>query len=161
MEGLTTPRENAQTAPEATSVQKLRDEYRRIIDITPQERADSMKNGRLLPIGNELMDPIIKENYYLEIAIKDPEGYIKERAKRLFRIRDEVNKEYLKTFREYKKDLPAEEAKKLAMSMARAKEELELLRLETLYPTKFGDVAYSKAIQDQVSTRQLQFSNNI
>ena len=80
MEGLTTPRENAQTAPEATSVQKLRDEYRRIIDITPQERKDSMKNGRLLPIGNELMDPIIKENYYLEIAIKDPEGYIKERA---------------------------------------------------------------------------------
>eukprot|EP01080_Neovahlkampfia_damariscottae_P013250 gene13250-10961_t len=136
--------------------------YKKSITIADGEREKYMKDyGQIaLPTEQLGMDAVLKENYLLEYAMKHPNEYVEKRNKALSEIKNEVDNEFVKLYKQFTEGdyaLPAGEAKKLAFQGAENYERLAILRLEQLYPSKFEGTAYKRLLLEQQASRTLDF----
>eukprot|EP01080_Neovahlkampfia_damariscottae_P013036 gene13036-7923_t len=136
--------------------------YKKSITVDDGEREKYMKDyGQIaLPTEQLGMDAILKENYLLEYAMKNPNEYVKKRNEALLVIKNEVDDEFVKLYKQFtegKYALPASEVKKLAFQGAENYERLAILRLESLFPSKFEGTAYKRLLADQEAKRMLEF----
>ena len=138
------------------------DKYKKSITVADGEREKYMKDyGQIaLPTEQLGMDAILKENYLLEYAMKNPNEYVKKRNEALSVIKFEVDAEFVKLYKQFtegKYALPTSEAKKLAFQGAENYEKLAILRLESLYPSKFEGTAYNRLLSEQRAKHSLEF----
>jgi len=136
-------------------------EYRKAIEVTQADRDALLQEGQLNPISSEIgLDDTIKQNFLLTYAMSKPREYIRKRIDMLLKIKDAVNKQYVKVFNEERKGVPIVEAKKVAMESAKNYMVIEMLRLESMYPQRFGVQSYNNALKNEIAKHQLSLNED-
>jgi len=136
-------------------------EYRKAIEVTQADRDALSQEGQLNPISSEIgLDDTIKQNFLLTYAMSKPREYIRKRIDMLLKIKDAVNKQYVKVFNEERKGVPIVEAKKVAMESAKNYMVIEMLRLESMYPQRFGVQSYNNALKNEIAKHQLSLNED-
>jgi hypothetical protein len=137
-------------------------EYRKAIEVTQTQRDALLQEGQLDPISSEIgLDDTIKQNFLLTYAMSKPREYIRKRIDMLLKIKDEVNKHFVKVFNEEKKGVPVVEAKKVALASAKNYMVIEMLRLESMYPSRFGVQSYNNALTNEIAKHQLSLNDDV
>eukprot|EP01080_Neovahlkampfia_damariscottae_P013282 gene13282-11721_t len=135
--------------------------YKESINVSDEDRENLIKNyGRVDTIKEELgIDKVLKNNFLLQSAMRNPNEYIKNRNKVIVQITKDVDKEYMRMYNKFTKEtnppVPGSEAKKKALQHAYNYYMMEWDRLETIYPSKFEDNAYSEILKQQGATNYL------
>jgi len=136
-------------------------EYRKAIEVTQADRDALLQEGQLNPISSEIgLDDTIKQNFLLTYAMSKPREYIRKRIDMLLKIKDAVNKQYVKVFNEERKGVPIVEAKKVAMESAKNYMVIDMLRLESMYPQRFGVQSYNNALKNEIAKHQLSLNED-
>eukprot|EP01080_Neovahlkampfia_damariscottae_P010669 gene10669-3292_t len=115
-----------------------------------------------LPSEELKIDDILKENFLLQYAMKEPNEYIKKRNKILEKIKNDVDKEFVKLYKKYAVEenppLPSNQARELAIKGASNLMQVEIIRLESMYPSKFENAAYNQVLKGQGAQRLIDFT---
>jgi hypothetical protein len=136
-------------------------EYRKAIEVTQEQRDALLAEGQLDPISSEIgLDDTIKQNFLLTYAMSKPREYIRKRIDMLLKIKEAVNKKYVEVFNEERKGVPIVEAKKVAMASAKNYMVIEMIRLESMYPQRFGVQSYNNALTNEIAKHQLSLNDD-
>ena len=133
-------------------------EYKASFKVDDQTRKNY--KGSMLPFERLGVDSILKENYLLEYAMKNPNEYVKTRNEYMKKVKDETDKEFVKLYNKFTTGdyvLPPREAKELAFEGARNYERLAITHLESLFPSKFEGSAYKRLLAEQQAKQSLEF----
>jgi len=135
-------------------------EYRKAIEVSQPERDALLKEGQLDPISSSIgLDDTIKQNFLLTYAMSKPREYIRKRIDELLKIKNAVNKKYVEVFNEERETVPIVEAKKVAMASATNYMMIEMLRLESMYPARFGVQSYNNALTNEIAKHNLSLND--
>ena len=82
-------------------------DYRKAIEISPEEREELLKLGQTNSIADQLeITKTLKTNYLLEYAMKNPKDYLQKRIDYLLKIKENVNKKFIETYNQVKNQVP-------------------------------------------------------
>lgn len=137
-------------------------QYQNVIKIDPVEQKNLMDNYQTLePISSQIgLDNDLKTNALLEFALKNPRQYIKLRTDYLTRLKKDINLHFQKVYNQLRVSSPAIEARNQSLIECQKYYKIELDRLETMYPSKFGDQSLKNEIQRQLAQNRLNLSND-
>lgn len=137
-------------------------QYQNVIKMDPVEQKNLMDNYQTLePISSQIgLDNDLKTNALLEFALKNPRQYIKLRTDYLTRLKKDINLHFQKVYNQLRVSSPAIEARNQSLIECQKYYKIELDRLETMYPSKFGDQSLKNEIQRQLAQNRLNLSND-
>lgn len=137
-------------------------DYRKAIEISPEEREELLKLGQTNSISDQLeITKTLKTNYLLEYAMKNPKDYLKKRIDYLLKIKENVNKKFVETYNQVKNQVPNVEAKTIALKSAQDQMMVDMMTLESLYPARFAIDSYKNSLQQQIAKHQLNLGGGI
>ena len=89
--------------------------------------------------------------------------HIKKRNKILEKIKNDVDKEFVKLYKKYAEEenppLPSNQARELAIQGASNLMRIEIMRLESMFPSKFENTAYNQVLKGQGAQRLIDFTS--
>ena len=137
-------------------------QYQNVIKMDPVEQKNLMDNYQTLePISSQIgLDNDLKTNALLEFALKNPRQYIKLRTDYLTKLKKDINLHFQKVYNQLRVSSPAIEARNQSLIECQKYYKIELDRLETMYPSKFGDQSLKNEIQRQLAQNRLNLSND-
>lgn len=121
-----------------------------------------VKYGQLQPASSRLgIDKLLKRNYLQEYALTKPREYIQNRYKLISKLKEDVDRHYVDVFTKYTSgdsQLPHAEAGKIAFQACANLMNIEMDRIEALYPSQFADEATKRQLDNIMAGRKLEIS---
>eukprot|EP01080_Neovahlkampfia_damariscottae_P007451 gene7451-11776_t len=139
--------------------------YKDSIAVSDGEREKYARDYGMVNLPSEELkiDDILKENFLLQYVMKEPNSYIGKRNKILEKIKNDVNKEFVRIYKKYTEEenppMPSNQARDLAIQGAKNFMRIEIIRLESMYRSKFENTAYNQVLKGQGAQRLIDFTS--
>lgn len=136
-------------------------QYQQSLTVDETQQTDLINNYGVLESVSDMtgLNESLKNNYMLLFALRDPKKYIQLRLEFLEQLKTSVNNHFTTVYNQVKITNGPKQSKEIALKSAREFQELELNRLEQMYPSSFAQTAYNNQIKKQLAEQKVSLSS--